>query len=93
MSETWFRTGGWKQLIEPVQVERHTDQSVWIGGKRRARTTFSYSDGEEGIFPTWTEARDQLLANAQSKVESLRRQLEAANGKLGNIKGLKEPQA
>jgi hypothetical protein len=91
VSETWWHAR-WGDHIKPVVVERHTEQSVWIDGRRRARRSDGYLS-MEGFFPTWSEARDALAKDAEEKVTDLRRQLEQANGRLGNIKGFKEPQS
>ena len=88
-TQTWWRAY-WERRIEPVQVERFTEQSVWIDGRRRARMSDGYGR-IDGYFPTWAEARDALLEEAEGKVASIRLQLEQANGKLGNIRGMKEP--
>lgn len=82
---TWYATSSYeRRLIRPVTVERFTEQSVWMDGRRHGR-----GSGRHGYFPTWEAAKAALLADAEAKVDSLRRQLERANGELGNIKGLK----
>ncbi len=85
-SEKWFQTSGrYSPRITPVEVERHTDASVWINGRRHARIS-----GWECYFPTWKEAHDHLLGEAAARVASARRKLEIANSTYGNIKGMKE---
>jgi hypothetical protein len=73
--------------IAPIEVERATEKFVWIDGRRAGRLG-SYC---QGYFETWDAARDYLQSDATMKVASLRRQLETANGRLGNIKGMKPP--
>lgn len=82
-----FRTGEYnKDMIVEVEVERESDSSVWIKGRRNnKRSTY------ENYFDSWDEAKAYLLEKAESKAASCRRQLEYANGILGNIKGLKNP--
>ena len=77
---TWFGT------IQKIDVEKETSSSVWIGGRRRAKEGQS-----ERFYDTWLEAWDYLLEEANKDVMLARRRLEMANGKLGNIKGMKEP--
>lgn len=80
-----FRTGGYgNKLIESVEVDRETESSVFIGKNRNAKRS-SYHN----YFDTWEDAKAFLLKNAEEEAASCRRQLEIANGKLGNICGLR----
>ena len=83
-----FRTGGWdrNKLIEPIEIDRETDFSVFIGKERNAKRSSWHN-----YFDTWDDAKTFLLEHAESEAASCRRQLEVANGKLGNIRGLKKP--
>ena len=83
---TWYRAIAWARKIDPVEVSRTTDSSVWIDGRRRA----IISEGE-GYFPTWDEAHQWMLFGYEAKVISARRSLEYANSLLGNVKGMKKP--
>ena len=76
----------WHNQIYEVEVERETENSVWINGRRSAKQT-----SDACYFDTWEEARDYKLSNAQDEVERARSALERAKSKLGNIKGLKKP--
>jgi len=81
-----YRTGGWgKNLIEQVEVEKETEASVWIKGRRNAKRTEYYN-----YFDTWDEAKLYLLTVAEAKVAAIRLNLERANGELGNINGLRQ---
>jgi len=80
-----FRTGGYgNKLIESVEIDRETESSVFIGKNRNAKRS-SYHN----YFDTWDDAKAFLLKNAEDEAASIRRQLEVANGKLGNIRGLR----
>jgi hypothetical protein len=81
---TWYRSR-W-QAIDPVEVERETDSSVFINGRRHNKIT-SY----ECYFPTWEAAKEHLLQEHELKVLDARRRLQDASDKLGNMKGLKKP--
>ena len=73
--------------ITAVKVERETESSVWVNGNRRAK------ESESDIFhDTWDDAHAHLLAAAEENAASARRQLERANGALGNVKGMKKPE-
>jgi hypothetical protein len=81
--------------IESVEVERETEQSVWVcgvwHGKKVAPRRHSKRSDWDNYFDTWEEAKAFLLANAERKVAHARRELEIANSELGNVKGLKPP--
>ena len=72
--------------IAPVTVDRFTDKSVWINFRKCPR----YIDWRS-YHETWEEAHKCLLQQAQQEVDSIRNQLERANGNLGRIKGMKPP--
>ena len=75
--------------IEEVVVERETDESVWIKGRRNAKQT----SGGYCYFDSWGLAHAALLAARQDNVQIARRCLEVANSQLGNVKGMKPPKA
>jgi hypothetical protein len=80
---TWYEAVPYMtNPIMAVQVERHSDSCVWIGGRRRSRDCF---------FQTWEEARDALLANIDKEIRSAKDRLDYLNGRRGNIIGLKKP--
>jgi hypothetical protein len=82
-----YKTKGWgKGQIEMVEVDRETDSSVFIDGYRRAKRS-SY----DNFFDTWEDAHAYLLKKAENSASYARRNLEIANGELGNIRGLKNP--
>jgi len=88
--ETWYRARFDK--LEAVEIVRHTNDFVILprddrGKERREAKVSEWSN----YFVTWQEAHDYLMAQAQSKVDSLRVQLQRANGALGNIKGMEPP--
>lgn len=83
-----YATNKWNRTeIKAVTIDRETEASVWINGRRSAK------DSEYGKYhDTWDAAHEHLLEKAEVKVRSLRRQLEVANSELGNVKGLKQAQ-
>lgn len=84
LETVWYEV--WLADIRPVRVQRSTEDSVWIEGRRRKRLCETYA-----YFPTWDQAKSHLVEQAQQKVNYLRRQLEYYNGILGNAKGKKPP--
>ena len=71
--------------VEKVEVEKETESSVWIQGRREVKET-QYS----AFFDTFQEAKDFLIDVFEKKAQTVRRQLERANGYIGDAKGLKE---
>ncbi len=74
------------KLIEPVQVQKETEASVWIDGRRIAKRT-QY----DNYFDSFDEAKAFLTEYAENMLNSSRRSLERAQGFAGNVKGLKAP--
>lgn len=100
MSETWYRTGGWKQIIEPVEVVKVTEKSVTVVEQRwtldggvgePAKVRHPKRSASYNFFQTWEEAHAYLLDKAEREVNGARLRLNDATGRLGNIKGLKKP--
>lgn len=77
-SSSW--RGEW---IESVDVERETDQSVWVNGRRSAKET-----RYECYFDTWEAAHNHLVVNAISSMESAERRLDSAKDHLAEIQAL-----
>lgn len=75
--------------IEAVEVLRATATMVVLPGKREVRE--AKRSARQNWHDTWEEAHAFILAEAQASVDSLRRRLERATDKLGNIKGMKKP--
>lgn len=94
---TWWKTGSYRQTIEPVEVIRETAQMVVLSTtdyRGRAIERKQAKDGSyENFFATWEAAQAHLLKKAEGAVANARRALEIANSTLGNVKGLKKPEA
>jgi hypothetical protein len=94
-----FETGYSADSIKQIEIERETAQCVWlytnsidknnVRGTRRSAKRDSYAQYHD----TWGDAHAFLIAKAEGNVAACRRSLESANGKLGNIKGMKPPAA
>ena len=67
-----YRTGGWKELIETVEVERETDSSVWIKGRRNLKMS-----NYDCYWETMDEAKEYLSNHFSKKIE--RRELELSS--------------
>lgn len=72
--------------IDVIEVDRETESSVWIGGRRRAKQSVW-----DCYFDTFDEAKAFLTAKAEARLTAARLRLNDAQGFAGNVKGLKEP--
>jgi hypothetical protein len=81
-----FKTSVIGNRIEKVEVVGETECFVkLINGRKDAKRS-----EWQNYFNSFDEAKNYLIDNAQKRVDSLRTQLESANGALGQIKGIKE---
>lgn len=80
---TMYMTKMWYASIEEVKVERYTDNSVWIAGRRFGRFT-----RYERYFKTYMEAKQYLLETARRKETAARDQLSGIINRLEKIKQL-----
>ncbi len=76
----------WGVSIKQTEIDKETEKSVWIDGRRNAKRSDWYN-----YFDTWGEARDFLMGKAEEKLRTARLMLQNAQGYMGNVKGLKEP--
>lgn len=95
---TWFKA--WFGKIAPVEVSKSTDKTVTVREYWRNSPSADpvvrerkhlRQAGYEAYFPTWEEAHQHLLINAESKLLASRRALEVAQSEYGNVKGMKPP--
>jgi hypothetical protein len=80
----WYKV--WLGKIEPVEVDKFTDKTVTIKGRRQSRYAWQF------FAPTWEEAHAHMLSEAENSLALARRTLERAQGYLDNIKGMTPPQ-
>lgn len=79
-----YRTGGFGvNLIETVDVERETEHSIWINGRRNSKKT-SYHK----YWDTWQEAHEHLLEHAERAWQIAQRKLARAESEYIEIKGM-----
>lgn len=82
---TWFKAGQYGNRIERVEIEKSTDSSVWIKGRRNAIKS-SY----ENYFKSFDEAKSFLLRKFEIKLETYTRYADEAKINLAEIRKLKE---
>ena len=80
----FYKTTRLSPKVEIVAVEKFTDSSVWINGRRRARL----SDWE-CYWPTIESALDNLEHEISKKIALLKRDLDKARSALGEVKSQK----
>jgi hypothetical protein len=61
--------------INPVEVDRVTDSSIWIKDNPRRRAKYGQWDN---YYPTWQDAHARLLSIANNKVKASTAQLQQA---------------
>ena len=79
--ETWFKLREWFDEIEPVEVEKTTENSVWINGCRHSKLA-----GFENYFKTRKEAAEFLLELRVAKLENAKRNLDHARSNLESVR-------
>ncbi|RBO54080.1 hypothetical protein DSD19_06360 [Rhodovulum sp. BSW8] len=76
----------WRDEIRAVEVDKETESSVWISGRRRPKIAQSAT-----FHDTWDEAHAYLTAIADGEVMRCRSALDHAKSRAGNIKRMKRP--
>ena len=79
------RRSSFGRMIETIQVEKESEKSVWIDGRRCAKRS-----GFDNYFDSFDEAKEFLTEYADNRLDIARRNLQLAQSFAGNVKGLKE---
>jgi hypothetical protein len=88
--------------IERVECTRETDKAVWVleypwvfPGEQQTKPPVERrrmkSSDSENFHDTWEDAHAYLTRQSERQLDVLRAQLAKAQGTLGNIKGMKNP--
>jgi len=77
---TFYETGSYGQFVDAVEVERFTDSSVWIRGRRRSRASTW-----KNYFETRQLAWDYLIGKAQAKLDGAEARVRTAQIDLKKI--------
>ena len=59
-----YKTGGFKELIEIVEVDRVSNKSVWINGRRTSKRSIYCN-----YWDTMQNAKQHLLENLKEKIK------------------------
>lgn len=73
----------WGTEIETVEIERETESSVWVNGRRSAKK------GHYNYFNTWIEAKEHFVAKTRRELEFCKMRLEQARSAFETAKSLK----
>lgn len=79
------RKGIYATHIEPCEVDRVTDNSVFINGKRNAK----FSEWHN-YLPTFEASKNFLIHDAKSQVQTAQSRLDSAKEYLAKIEALSE---
>jgi hypothetical protein len=69
--------------IQKIEIEKETDKSYWIEGRRHTKHTNS-----EKMFETYTEAKDFMINEQLKRIEAAKRHLTYLENDLAKIKTL-----
>lgn len=86
----WLVDGYYEKRLKKVEVLKRTEKTVTFLEPRNP-TGAGTKVVNPDIFDTFEQAKDFLVANQEDRLKSLRLQLDRENGKLGQLKGLKNP--
>ena len=91
--EYMYRASDWSSIpISKVKVIKLTAKTLVYASRGSRGEVYTNTErlqaSSHAFFPVWEEARDWLLRKAERELESARLQLQRAQGKVGNIKGL-----
>jgi hypothetical protein len=67
-------------LITEVEVEKETEHSVWLNGRRQAKRS-EYVN----YYDSWYDAHHALLSNQLNYIDSIRERLDVAETRLVEI--------
>lgn len=70
--------------IKELHIIKETEKRVWT-----ANSSIRKETKHGRVFDTFEAAKEWLLERAIDDVDSARRRLEQAKGRLGNVKGLR----
>jgi hypothetical protein len=80
-----YRTNGYEILS--VEIERETENSVWISGRRHSKMSDYHC-----YFETWDDAHAHLRQTREQRVLNARRQLDHCMGDLEKIIAMRKPE-
>lgn len=85
MKVKYMTSSIYSHSIKKVEIERETEASVWIKGRRQVK-----SSGYHSFFNTFEEAKAHLLEEAQAKCNAAKKNYERQQKLVESIRNLKE---
>ncbi|UIY58156.1 hypothetical protein [Burkholderia cepacia] len=83
-----YLTRNWADKIQIIEVERETDESVWIKGRRNAKKS------NIGIYhDTFGDAKQALVERHEKDIKVARDKIHRAESALGTIRKMTEADA
>ena len=77
--------------IRAYECVEETAKFAWLKGLRFDPDEITKRKKAGVCFDTWAEAHAELTRRAEDRLAQARRQLQAAQGFAGNVKGMKPP--
>lgn len=71
----------WGYKITPIEVEKETETSVWVKGRRRAKAT-----AYDQIFKTLPEAKQFMIARCEQEINEYEKRISEAMAALNDFK-------
>jgi hypothetical protein len=72
--------------IETVEVEKETENSVWINGQQNRKLTEYHC-----YFDNFEDAKNHVIGEAQAGIEKAKRQMEYAEKNMATARSLESP--
>ena len=88
---TMYRIRRYGSSIECIQVARTTKAFAYLVDQQGREHREPFSNSYSEILPTWEEAHTRLLQIAEADLGHIRRELDRARSRCGNIAGMKKP--
>ena len=87
MAGIWFKVQNWSTKISAITVDKHTDVSIFVDGRRRNRVG-SY----ESYYQTFDEAKTFLLTRLKNERDAAKQRAERAERDIITMLALTEDQ-
>jgi hypothetical protein len=71
----------WGYKITPIEVEKETESSVWVNGRRRAKAT-----AYDQIFKTLPEAKKFMISRCEREIAEYEKRISEAREALIDFK-------
>jgi hypothetical protein len=72
----------WNYKVNAVKIERESESSVWIDGRRKSK--------QNSFFGSFDEAKSYLVSKAKDEVMFSKQRLNSAENNLKNEENLKQ---